>query len=506
MNFRLLMPISLSLAALASSAPAEISLAPVFGDHAVLQCDKPVPVWGRAAAGESLTVTFRGQSVHTIAGADGRWMVLLAALPASAEPAELVVAGQETVVIRDVLVGEVWLASGQSNMEWPVNLARDAAKEMSAANFPLIRQLRVERVAAPVPADAAKTSGWTPASPETVGGFSAIGYFFARDLHRRLGVPVGIINASWGGTALEPWLSDTTRASTSLAATLDARWKQAQSEWPPERVARYPADMEAWQQAEAHAKATHTKNLLPWPQPPATDDSPARPGGTFNAMIAPLQPTALRGFLWYQGESNVGRDAEYPELFATLITSWRAGWGQGDLPFYFVQLPNYADGEPRGRKWARLREAQATALALPATAMAVAIDAGEPENLHPTEKREVARRLALIAKVLTYGIPGDHSGPVFESAMREGAALRVRFAHAGTGLVAHDKPVQALEIAGADKVFHPATAKIVRDTLLVSSPAVKEPVAVRYAWSNAPLANLYNGAGLPAAPFRSDAW
>ena len=490
----------------AGAASAGISLAPVFSDHAVLQRDKPVPVWGRAGAGEKISVSFREQTVNTTAGADGRWIVYLAPLAASSEPADLVVAGKETVAVRDVLVGEVWLASGQSNMEWSVSDLNEAEKKIAAVDLPLVRHLKIERSVAAAPADTVKTSGWQPATPQNVGGFSAVAYFFARDLQRKLGVPVGIVHSSWGGTAIESWMSDASRQSTSLAAAIEARWQKAMTEWPPERVARYPAEMAAWQKADEHARATKTKNTLPWPQPPATPDSQLRPGGLFNGMIAPLQPGALRGVIWYQGESNVGRAGEYAELFKAMIRSWRANWGDAGLPFYFVQLPNFADGKPGGRQWALLREAQAKAFELPATGMAVAIDAGEAEVLHPTHKMEIARRLALIAKAQVYGSQDDFSGPVFASATREGPALRVRFMHAGTGLVAHDKPVQSLELAGADKIFRAATAKIERDTLVVSSPKVKEPVAVRYAWSNAPVANLYNGAGLPAAPFRSDDW
>jgi sialate O-acetylesterase len=271
-------------------------------------------------------------------------------------------------------------------------------------------------------------------------------------------------------------------------------------------VARYPAELAAWQKAEEQAKATRTKNLLPWPRPPATADSPTSPGGLFNGMIAPLQPAAIRGILWYQGESNAGRAVEYAELLPAMIRAWRANWGDEVLPFYFVQLPNYANGNPRAREWARLREAQAKALNLPATAMAVTIDIGDPEDIHPKNKLEVGRRLALAAKSKVYGIPGDYSGPVFAGATREGATLRVRFNHASGGLVAHRRPVQSLEIAGEDRVFQVGAARIDRDMLVVSSPNVKEPVAVRYAWSNAPEANLYDGSGLPAMPFRSDDW
>ncbi|HYP16493.1 MAG TPA: sialate O-acetylesterase [Opitutus sp.] len=506
MNFRPFLSLSLAVMAAIPSARPELSLAPLFSDRAVLQCDKPLPVWGRATPREKIVVSFRGQVARTTTDADGRWIVYLEPVPASTEPADLIVEGAERIVLSDVLVGEVWLAAGQSNMEWPVSHLEAEEQRMAQVDLPLVRHLRIEHAVAAAPAETAKTSGWQAASPQSVGGFTAVGYFFARELHRRLGVPVGIVHSSWGGTVIESWMSDASRAGTSLAGTIEARWQQAMSEWTPERIARYPADLEAWQQAEDNAKTTKTKNPLPWPQPPATPDSPARPGGLFNAMIAPLQPGALRGVLWYQGESNVGRAAEYAELFPAMIRAWRANWGDDALPFYFVQLPNYGDDNPTGRQWARLREAQTAALKLPATAMAVAIDVGDAENLHPTNKAEIGRRLALLARSQIYGFPGDTFSPTYASAARDGTAIRVKFNHANTGLVAHLRPVQSLEIAGADKVFHPAVGKIDRDTLLVSSPKVKEPVAVRYAWSNAPVANLFSGAGLPVAPFRSDDW
>lgn len=499
--------VSLSLLALLGfTVRADVSLAPIFSDSAVLQSDKTVPIWGRAAPGEVVVVSFRGQSVRTSTGPDGRWIAYLQPMAASADPADLDVVGRNLITVRDVLVGEVWIASGQSNMEWPVNMVRGAAKEMVAANFPFIRHVRIERTARPAPSDMVKTSGWQRTTPETVGSFAAVPFFFARHVHRRIGVPIGIISASWGGTEIEAWMSDDARRWTTVADKLNARWDQAKREWPADRVARYPAEMEAWQKADAHAQATKTKNPLPWPKPPATDDSPARPGGPYNAMIAPLQPCALRGFLWYQGESNVGRADEYGELFVNLIRTWRTAWRQNELPFFFVQLPNYADNDANGAAWALLREAQAKALALPATAMAVTIDIGEADNLHPTDKQEVGRRLALIALARIYDIPTDWSGPQFTNTVREGGALRVKFQNATTGLIARDGNVQSLEIAGADKVFRPAVSKIEGDALLVSSPDVPEPVAVRYAWKNAPKANLFNRAGLPAYPFRTDNW
>lgn len=498
---------SLSLLLVPLLAQSEIILAPIFKDHAIVQRDKPLPVWGRATAGEKLTVTFQNQTFNTTADADGRWMVYFAPLTATSEGAELVVTGNETVVIRDVLVGEVWLASGQSNMEWPISKVHDDEKRMTAIEMPLLRHLKIERTVAGRPAETVGTSAWEKASPDTVGGFSAVAYFFARELQRKIGVPVGIIDSSWGGTEIEAWMSDASRQSTPHGAAIEHRWQESMDAWTPERVAAYPAAMDAWQAAEEQARATRTTNPLPWPSPPATEDSPARPGGLFNGMIAPLQPGAIRGVLWYQGESNTERATEYADLFPAMIHAWRANWGDTGLPFIFVQLPNFApEGNAQGRSWARLREAQAEALQLPATAMAVTIDLGEPKDVHPARKYEVGRRLALAAKSRVYGIPGDFSGPIFSVAKREGSAMRVYFTHAGPGLVAHHRPVQSLEIAGADRIFHVGEGRIERNTLVVSSPNVREPVAVRYAWSNAPEANLYDGAGLPAMPFRSDDW
>jgi sialate O-acetylesterase len=512
-----LLPILVGIAAIfaarVAAADTDLSLAPTFGDHAVLQRDKPVPVWGTAGASDSITVTFRGQTAKTSVGPDGRWKLSIGPFGASGDGSDMVIAGRSTVTLHDVVVGEVWLCSGQSNMEFTVDdggftyRVDNAQAEIASANYPLIRQLKVKQTVAASPATTVATEGWVPASPSTVGKFTAVGYFFARDIHRALGVPVGIIDSPWGGTPIESWMSDAARNSTSLAASVDANWKKMQSEWPPERVARYPAEKAAWEKAEQEATAKHTKNPLPWPQPPATDDSPYRPGGLFNAMIAPLQPGAIRGILWYQGETNAGRPGEYAELFAAMIRSWREGFGQGDVPFYFVQLANYgSEYEVVNRDWARLREAQAAVLDLPNTGMAVTVDIGDAQNIHPRNKQEVGRRLALIAETRLYAIAPEVSGPVFASATPEGRTIRVRFAHPGGELQARGGAVRSLEVAGADKVFYPAAGTIEGDSLLASSPDVKEPVAVRYAWTDAPTANLYSDDGLPVVPFRSDNW
>ncbi|HEX3730591.1 MAG TPA: sialate O-acetylesterase [Opitutaceae bacterium] len=495
-------------ALLAMSAPGlgrAVTLAPQFGDHAVLQGGQPVPIWGTAAAGEGVAVTFRGARAAAVAGPDGRWSVLLPPMQDSTQPAVLTAAGTTTATARDVLVGEVWLASGQSNMELPLTRAADAAAVIAAARFPEIRELKVERAVAPAPAESIRTGGWRPASPETAGDFSAVAYFFARELWLRTGRPVGIINSTYGGTEIESWLGDAARRGTSLAHRLEARWQAQQREWPPERVAQYPGEMARWQQAEAAARKAGTPNPLTWPQPPATPDSPRRPGGLYNGMIAPLAPGALRGVLWYQGESNVGRADEYGELFAALIRSWRERWGRPDLPFYFVQLPNFADDGAGDAAWPRLREAQASALSLPATGLAVTIDVGRADNLHPPDKADVGRRLARLALARVYGMPVEDSGPEFSGATVEGSAMRVRFTHAAGLRIRHGSP-PTLQLAGSDRVFHPAAGRVENGTLLVSSPAVPAPVAVRYAWMNAPETGLENGAGLPAAPFRSDQW
>ncbi len=493
---------------------ADVTLAPLFTDGAVLQRDKPVSIWGWAAAGEKVAVTFAGQKCEATPGPDGRWLVLLEPLPANTLGAELTVVGKNTLTLRDVVVGEVWLCSGQSNMEWPVSRAADAAAEIATANFPLLRHVRIEHTVAEKPADSVKTGGWLPATPQHVGGFTAVGYFFARDLYQKLGVPIGIVHSSWGGTPVESWLSPAALARDPAFAVVGERWTKNLADYPANKAAHDPL-LAAWQAAEATEKAKGAPAHAAWlkknprPRAPRGPGDPWTPAGLFNGMINPLLPYALRGALWYQGESNAERAAEYHALFTGMITAWRAHFGQGDFPFYWVSLANYGvpiDSGERGRSYAFLREAQTKALALPNTGQALAIDLGDPKDIHPLNKQDVGRRLARLAKNRVYGFIIDDTGPTFASATRTGKGLRVQFTHAGNGLVAHGKPVQSLELAGADRVFHPAEGRIERDTLVVTSSAVREPVAVRYAWTNAPEANLYSGSGLPAVPFRSDAW
>ncbi len=524
-----------------AAARADVELAPLFTDHAVLQRDQPVPVWGRAAPGEHVTVTFHDQTVGTSADPAGRWTVVLEPMPANVEGSDLVAKGANQVAVHDILVGEVWLCSGQSNMEFWVGDPKSDPRtvfrvdhveaEVPAANFPLIRHFKVPRRVSAVPltnlADGAGGGasggaggegrpirekfagggvrgggeagggvgpgfgglGWEPCTPATVPRFTAVGYFFARNVFQKIGVPIGLINSTYGGTPIEAWMSAAAFASNPAFDPVLARWPGMSPTDPsgPRSPAR---TNDPFHSGEAFRR-----------------NDPSRPESLFNGMIAPLVPYALRGVLWYQGESNAARAGEYHALFAALITAWRAHFGRGDLPFYFVQLANYAPPAPPGDKsWAYLREAQAETLSLPQTAMAVTIDVGDPRNIHPRNKQAVGRRLALIALANLYGLSGDVSGPQFAGAEPAGAGLRVRVTYAETGLITHDRPVQSLEVAGADRIFHPASGRIEGETLVVSSPAVPHPVAVRYAWANAPVANLFNGAGLPAAPFRSDRW
>lgn len=453
---------------------ADVTLAPLFCDHAVLQRGKPIPLWGRGEAGEKITVTFLGRQIRTAAGPDGRWQVLLDATEARTEGTDLVVAGKNTITLRDIVVGEVWLCGGAGGMKLPLVSVRNAGDAIAQTHLPLIRHIKIEETAADAPADSVRTDGWQAATSPAVAEFSSSGFFFAREIFKKLGVPVGLINVTANAAALDAWLSPAALANAPAATAANARRTQRSGELP---AAPAPAEGIA-------------------------------PTTLFNGMVNPLLPYALRGALWQEAAGSAIYAESYRSLFPAMITAWREHFGQGDFPFYWVQVAGRRlPGDNRHPGLAHFREAQAQALALPNTGQAVAIDLAEENEFQSLDSQQaVGYRLALLAKNRQYGIVSDDSGPTFANAIREGAAMRVRLSHATSGLVAHEKPVQSLELAGTDKVFRPATAKIERETLLVTSPDVKIPVAVRYAWRNAPEANLYNGAGLPAAPFRSDDW
>lgn len=481
----------------------EVRLPALIGEHMVIQRDAPVRIYGWASAGEEVTVRLAGQTAAARADAQGYWEAWLRPMAAGG-PYELAIAGRNTITLRDVMVGEVWVASGQSNMVWPVERSRDPEKEAAAANYPRIRLFKVALKVADQPLGDAE-GAWQVCSPETVKSFSAVGYFFARHLHEKLGVAVGVIQSAWGGTPAEAWTSRATLVSEATLQEFLREWDRVLANWP-ETKRRYEESLKRWEERAAEARR-EGREVPPKPGPPMGPGHPHTPAGLYNAMIAPLTPYTIRGVIWYQGESNAGKGHGYVyrQLFEALIRDWRQAWAQGDFPFLFVQLANYAKAPSNGH-WPLIQEAQLKTLEMRNTAMAVTIDIGDAEDIHPKNKQDVGLRLALAARARVYGEKLVYSGPVFRQAAREGSRLRLWFDHAGGGLRARDGALKGFALAGADRVFHPAEAQIEGRTIVVFSDRVAEPVAVRYAWANNPECSLYNAEGLPASPFRSDAW
>jgi sialate O-acetylesterase len=638
-----------------TTAQAEVRLAGIFGDGMVLQADMPVPVWGTAAPEEKVVVRFAGQEVAATADTDGRWRMTLPPMT-SGTAGELTAAGTNEVACRNVVVGEVWICSGQSNMEWNVANSNDAANELAAANTSLIRRFNVPNTVSSKP-ETTVSGSWEICSPETVGGFTAVGYFFAREIHRTTGAPVGLIQSDWGGTPAQAWTPlATLRDNPELAHYADS----LAQDFPTEQAADLAARQAAYDQAVANSRVSDPGNeayakgwadpatdiaewetmVVPgaWEQhglpiegavwfrreveipaawagrelmlflgaiddfdvtyfnnvqvgtigaetpnhwstprqyripgsltkagraviavrvfdnfgaggftgkpddlrlasaapnqgepialagdwryriehriepvklPPRPQSQSWMPTGLYNAMIHPLIPYAIRGVIWYQGESNAGNAVEYRTLFPAMITAWRQAWGQGDFPFLFVQLANFMARAPRPvtTPWALLREAQTMTLALPNTGMAVAIDIGDADNIHPRNKQDVGLRLALPARAMVYGEKDlAYAGPTYEAMTVQDGRIHLSFKHLGDGLTARDGELKGFAIAGEDRQFVWAEATIEGDQVVVSSDAVPAPVAVRYAWGNNPEATLYNRAGLPAVPFRTDTW
>ena len=640
-------PSSVALAALmlASSVPAaRAAVTPnsLFVDHAVLQQGRPVPVWGTADPGESVTVDIAGQTVATKAGKDGKWMARLPSMQAGG-PFTLTISGKNKVVLSDILVGEVWVCGGQSNMERQLGLRTGQQpianweKEVAAANYPSIRHFGVEQTKSFTPLETVK-GRWEVCSPDTVKDFTAVGYFFGRDVHRARKVPVGLIHSSWGGTPAEAWTSEAgLRPLPDFAATSERLKLIAAS--PEAAQRKYETELEAWYRAQDSGSAENRMwsdpavdtsawktmtvpglwedagepdlNGVVWfsktfdlpkdavqagaelqlgmvddidttwvngvkvgftvgynlprkydipasllkpgrnviavrvldtgggggiwgdekprlifkgkTPPPAIDlggawpyrvgmslqDGPfpptsfngdvSTPTVLFNGMIAPLLPYAIRGVIWYQGESNVRREQQYRTLFPSLIADWRQAWGQGEFPFLFVQIAPHREMTPE------IRDAQLFAWQhTPNTAMAVTMDCGDANDIHPAHKQPVGARLALAARALAYGEAIEYSGPVFDGMTIQGRKASLRFTHLGAGLKAKGGPLKGFTMAGPDKVFHPAKAEIRAQTVVVTSKDVPQPVAVRYGWASVPEGNLFNKAGLPASPFRTD--
>lgn len=483
---------SLSLALQAGAIATELRLARVFADHGVLQRGKPVPVWGSATPGAEVSVEFAGQTKTATAAADGRWSLQLAPLKAHATGNRMTVrSGDERLEVRNLLVGEVWYASGQSNMQ--MNLGSCAKKipeiaTMVAAPEPRpIRTLRVGNPDTPEPlGDLPQAVAWQQDTPQNRRGQSAVAYFFARALHEELQVPIGIIEASWGGKPIEGFIP---RAGFTRDSGLRPILELAEAD-----------DLEKLRQIEGGVIIRNTAG---------------RPGRIFNSRVAPVAPYALAGFIWYQGESNAGKGEDprhYRHKTRALVSGWRSQWRDRELPFYFVQLPSFSDS---ASGWVRLREEQRLSLSIPHTGMAVTIDLRD-SDIHPANKVDVGRRLAAWALAKTYGRPVVASGPLFRSATVEGSQMRVRFDHVGKGLMVASKqgldtpvetaatPLAHFELADTSGDWHAAEARIDGETVVVASDAVTAPQAVRYACRGAPAtANLYNRAGLPASPFCS---
>lgn len=462
--------IALLVLCLASPAWAEIKLPSLFADHMVLQRGLAVPVWGTVGPNQEVTIDIAGKTAKAKADGSGQFMVKLPALEYGGNAVTMTIkAGEDKLVLTDVLIGDVWVASGQSNMEWTVAQSSEPEKVAKEADHPNIRLFTFPRITLLKPTKEVHGK-WEVCSPETVKDFSAVAYHFGREVYESQKAPVGLIVNAWGGMPVESFITEETiKSDPAFKPLLDKK-----------EAAKEPQD------------SSLASNL-------------------YNGMVHPLIPFAIKGAIWYQGESNAPRAEQYRTLFPALITDWRKQWGQGDFPFIWVQLPNFKQRktEPADSDWAELREAQSMALKLPNTAQAVIIDIGEANDIHPKNKHDVGKRLALAAQRIAYG-KNDvvHSGPVFDSMKIEGDQARLKFLHAD-GLHARGGELKGFAIAGEDKKFVDkqfvwADAKIEGDSVIVSAEGVEKPVAVRYGWADNPEVNLYNGAALPASPFRTD--
>jgi sialate O-acetylesterase len=500
--FRTLVLVALCSGSLSAAEP--LSLASLFTNHAVLQRDMPVPVWGKAEPGTKVVVEFAGQEKSDTADSSGHWMAKLDPMPASSEARTLTVkteSGDGKLVRDDVLVGEVWLCSGQSNMNYGLTNSIGGKEAIAAAGDKLLRLCPISAQAKDEPQESAG-GVWNVDSPQSTPTFSAVAYFFGKELRQKLGVPVGLIKSAVGGTVAEAW---TPRAELEGNPVLKPLLDLQQT-----RIASYPKTLEAYKQGEAQLLARYEQAVAkakaagkPLPRKPQPPEEPTvsknRPTGLYNGSIAPLEPYAMRGVIWYQGESNSSRGKEYQTLFPTMIGAWRKAWGQGDFPFLFVQITPHNGMSPEVREAQRI-----TTETTPNTAMAVTIDVGEAADIHPNQKKPVGERLALAARALAYGEPIEYSGPTYDTMGVAGNRVTLKFKHLGGGLVAKDGALRGFAVAGADGKFINAEAAIEGDTVVVSSESVAAPVAVRYGWTNVPDINLYNQAGLPASPFETD--
>lgn len=458
-------------------AHADVKLPKIFADHMVLQRDQEIPVWGWADPRERVEVVFKDKSYKTRADKAGKWQLKMAASEAGG-PYTFTVKGENSLSLKDVLVGDVWLLGGQSNMEWPLSKTNGAEDSIKLADYPKIRLFEVGKNVSIFPIEDVPEASWNLTTPETIADFSAIGYYFGKRIHQDLNVPIGLLDINWGGTVSEAWTS-------------------------PEALLTHPDFQEKIDSYRANGEASFTNSEDKGPN--------SWPASLYNGMLEPVIPFGIKGALWYQGESNAGRAYQYRDIFPLMIQDWRKQWGQGDFPFLWVQLANFKQpvDEPAGSDWAELREAQSMTLSLPHTGQAVIIDRGEANDIHPRDKWTVGERLAATAKKVAYGMDVVFSGPTFQKMEVEGSKARIIFDRLGSGLKINDKYgyVKGFAVAGEDKVFHWANAYQDGDDIIVFSDKVANPISVRYGWGDNPDdVNVYNQEGLPASPFRTDSW
>ncbi len=501
------------IAACALSARAELKLPAIIGDNMVLQQQLANPLWGWDTPGTDVTVTFGTQTKTAKAGQDGKWTVKLDPVPANANPATISIKGTTARELKNVLVGEVWICSGQSNMQWSVNASWDADLEIASAKHPQIRLISVPQVGTQEPQNDFK-GAWQECAPATVGPFSAVGFFFGRVLHKTLDVPVGLINNAWGGSAAEAWVRRDLLESDPRFKLLTEGAKKNETFLTSDAAKKqYETNQAAWQKQADEAKKAGKPFTTRAPQAPeGWLRGNARPGNIYNGVLLPTIGYGIKGAIWYQGESNAGRAYEYASLFPFMIEHWRAEWKQGDFPFYWVQLADFmaekADANQAvASSWAELRESQTkTQTAVKKGGQAVIIDLGESNDIHPKNKRDVAERLARWALVKDYGLKLPYRSPEFKSADFNGGKATVTLDTFGSSLRTVDvNDVKGFVVCGEDKKWAWAEAKIVgKDKLEVSAKDVANPVAVRYAWADNPICNLFSIEGLPVTPFRSD--
>lgn len=482
----------LALALTHLTARAELQLPALFSDNAVLQQGVTVPVWGWADDGEVVTVKFRGQKVSTSAQL-GKWSLNLKKLKAGGPDTLTIATKSQTLQFTNVLVGEVWVCSGQSNMEWPLHRSFQPEADIASATNTQIRLFLVPKNKSDAPTTRIK-AGWVVCSPDVIKWHSAVGYYFGRDLQQARKVPVGLIETYWGGSPAEAWMS-------REALEMRPRYQTEILDTYPEALKKYREASQAYENEKAEAAKAGQKfeKWAPW--------QPWKPSELYQGMIAPLIPYAIKGAIWYQGESNAGQAEQYRTLFADMIRNWRRDWAQGDFTFLAVQLAPFKEikEQPADSDWAELREAQWLATkTLPNVGMAVITDVGDPKDIHPTKKQPVGERLALAARAVAYGEKIEFSGPLYRSMTAKDGKIILSFDHVGKGLEARDGELKGFAICGEDRKFVWAKAEINGSTVVVSSPEISKPIAVRYGWADCPVVNLWNKDGLPASPFRTD--